>query len=62
LEFPTATPFHDEPAGITMNFRPWIIASVLALIFAYGPPLYQLSTEKNRAVPGFSPDSPVPEK
>lgn len=60
LEFPVAQALHDEPAGILMNFKPWIIFGVLAFGLAYTPPLLNINKGTFNKAPAYAPDSPLP--
>lgn len=61
LCFPTAEAYHDEQIPWALNFKPWVIAMILAIIVAYVPPLYQiLSGHQEKAIP-YRPWSPAPE-
>ena len=33
---------HDEPAGPLANFKPWVVAGVVAILISYVPPLIQV--------------------
>ncbi len=59
VSFPTSEPLHDENISWVKNIRPWLVAAVLALIVAYGPPLYEIYQAGITGSPAFGPDSPV---
>jgi cytochrome c oxidase subunit 1 len=61
VQFPTAEALHDEPAGVFANFKPWVALMILAILMAYVPTLYQISTgDQQKAVP-YRPWSPAPD-
>jgi len=39
---PESAAYHDENVGVVKNFRPWIIAAVVAILISYIPPLVQV--------------------
>jgi ABC-type amino acid transport system permease subunit len=59
LALPVAEAYHDENVGFTRDFTPWVVAAVILLLIAYGPPLYEIVTGPVQAVPGYAPSSPV---
>lgn len=60
IRFPTSETYHNEEITWVRNFKPWVIAMIVAVIIAYFPPLYQIATgHQNKALP-FSPASPRP--
>jgi len=61
LELPTSEAFHDEDVPAVQSLRPWIIAAVILLIVAYGPPFYELARGRYEGAPPYSPSSPVPQ-
>lgn len=62
LSLPTSEALHDEEIPAVQNFRPWVIAGIVAIVLSYGPPLYQIYQGQTPPVPGFKPESPVPSK
>jgi cytochrome c oxidase subunit I len=61
VRFPTSESYRDERLPWFENFRPWVALMILAILIAYVPTLYQISTgHQNKAVP-YLPWSPVPE-
>jgi cytochrome c oxidase subunit 1 len=59
FELPAAEPLHNENIGFVKNFRPWLIAAVIAVTLAYTPPIAQILKGNYREAPGYHPDSPV---
>jgi cytochrome c oxidase subunit 1 len=59
LSFPTAEAYHDEKMPWLQSFRPWLVVMLLAVIFAYVPPIYEIVTGTTKSVPAYVPDSPV---
>ena len=49
---PQAAAYHDEPAGAVRNFRPWVIAGIVAILISYVPPLVQALNGEYRVVTG----------
>jgi cytochrome c oxidase subunit 1 len=49
---PQAVALHDEPAPGVRNFRPWVIAGVVAILISYVPPLIQVLGGDYRVVTG----------
>jgi hypothetical protein len=39
---PESDAYHDEDVGAVRNFRPWIVAAVVAILISYIPPLVQV--------------------
>jgi cytochrome c oxidase subunit 1 len=39
---PEAAPYHDEDVAVVKNFRPWVVAAIIAILVAYVPPLVQV--------------------
>ena len=39
---PEAAPYHDEDVAVVRNFRPWVVAAIIAILVAYVPPLVQV--------------------
>jgi len=39
---PESEAYHDEDIGAVRNFRPWIVAAVVAILISYIPPLVQV--------------------
>jgi cytochrome c oxidase subunit 1 len=56
---PVSQAYHDEDVPAVKNFLPWIVAAVLALFLAYGPPIAQVVKAGYPGSPGYAPDSPV---
>lgn len=59
-EFITSEPLHDEPAGITANLKPWVIAGVVACLLAYVVPLWTVFKGTTQGAPAYQDNSPVP--
>ncbi|MDX1413625.1 MAG: b(o/a)3-type cytochrome-c oxidase subunit 1 [Candidatus Promineifilaceae bacterium] len=54
IEMPVAEPMNPEPVPAWLdNWKPWIAASVVLILIAYGPVLYYLFTNLNATSPGF---------
>src|SRR5262249_39022712 len=49
---PQAAAYHDEPALAVRNFRPWVIAGIVAILISYVPPLIQVLGGDYRVVSG----------
>lgn len=60
LTLPAAAAYHDQDVGFLHDFTPWVVAAVILLLIAYGPPLYEIVAGPIQAVPGYVPSSPVP--
>jgi cytochrome c oxidase subunit I len=60
FEIPLSEPYHDENVAVVKVLKPWIIGAVILVIFAYGPPIYQILRDNNPGGIGYTPDSPVP--
>lgn len=60
FELPDSVPYHDENIPAVQNFKPWLIAAVIAVVVAYTPPLVQIIQSNYQVVPGYEPDSPLP--
>jgi cytochrome c oxidase subunit 1 len=56
---PESEALHDEDVPAVRDFFPWIVAGVLAVVIAYGPPIYQVVKAGYAGSPGFTPDSPA---
>ena len=39
---PESEAYHNEDVGVVRNFRPWIVAAVIAILISYIPPLVQV--------------------
>jgi cytochrome c oxidase subunit I len=39
---PDSGAYHDEDVGAVRNFRPWVVAGVVAILISYVPPLVQV--------------------
>ncbi len=39
---PDSAAVHDEDAGVVKNFRPWVVAGIIAILISYIPPLVQV--------------------
>jgi cytochrome c oxidase subunit I len=39
---PDSAAVHDEDAGVVKNFRPWVLAGIIAILISYIPPLVQV--------------------
>ncbi len=59
FEVPQSEVFHDDDVPALRNFKPWIVAAVVAIVLAYTPPLYEIYKNNYQAVPGFEPHSPI---
>lgn len=59
FELPQSQPYHDEDVAAVKNFRPWILGSLIAIAFAYTPPLVQILNSHYQGAPGYHPDNPV---
>ncbi len=59
LKLPMSDVVHDEKVSWVENFTPWVVAAIVAVIIAYGPPIIQIMNDK---IPGskiFLPESPA---
>jgi len=39
---PESEPYHDEDVKAVRNFKPWVVAGIVAILISYGPPLVQV--------------------
>ncbi len=54
VEMPVAEPLHAEPIPAWLNnWQPWLIATVVLIVVAYGPMLIQLISQAQFTSPGF---------
>ena len=60
FELPNSEAFHDENISAVQNFKPWLVAAVIAVAVAYTPPLVQIFQGNFQGAPAYEPDSPVP--
>jgi cytochrome c oxidase subunit 1 len=60
FEVPQAECFHDDDVPALRNFKPWIVAAIVAIIAAYVPPLMEIRKNNFPLVPGFEPHNPTP--
>lgn len=58
FELPTSEAYHDEDVPAVKNFRPWIIAAIVAVVIAYTPPIVQIVQNNYPGAPGFNPGQP----
>ncbi len=58
---PSSENYHDEDIDFVKNLKPWIIAAVFAVIFAYAKPLYDVTVNDQGASERFLPNSPLAE-
>ncbi len=57
---PAVEAYHDEDIGFVKNFKPWIIAAIIAVLFSYAQPLYNIGiSQKISGSQPFDPASPV---
>jgi hypothetical protein len=49
---PAAAAYHDEDMGVVRNFKPWVIAGIVAILISYIPPLVQVLNGEYRVIPG----------
>ncbi|MGZ6126233.1 MAG: hypothetical protein ACXWLR_14800, partial [Myxococcales bacterium] len=49
---PEAAAYHDEDAGVVRNFRPWVVAGIVAILISYVPPLVQVLNGEYRVITG----------
>jgi cytochrome c oxidase subunit 1 len=61
VQFPTSEAYHDERLPKFENFKPWVVAMILAVLLAYIPPLYQITSGKQQKAIPYRPWSPAPE-
>ncbi len=61
LEFPLSEAYHDEPAKLFLNLKPWILIAVVMIVIAYTPVLYDVARGTFNNAPGYSPLSPAPD-
>jgi cytochrome c oxidase subunit 1 len=63
FSFPESDVYHDEDIHAVKNLRPWVYAAVVAVIVAYGAPLYDLSRKGwgEEGSKRFLPTSPLAE-
>lgn len=54
IEMPVAEPLHDLPVPQWLDtWRPWITATIVLILIAYGPVLYNLISNINLTSPGY---------
>lgn len=57
---PVVDSYHDEDINFVKNFKPWIIAAIIAVLFSYAQPLYNIGiSQKINGSKPFDPNSPV---
>jgi len=39
---PVSEPYHDEDIRVVRNFKPWVVAGIVAILISYVPPLVQV--------------------
>jgi cytochrome c oxidase subunit I len=49
---PEAAAYHDEDVPVVRNFRPWVVAGIIAILISYIPPLLQVLNGEYRVVTG----------
>ena len=49
---PEAAAYHDEEPGPVRNFRPWVVAGIIAILISYIPPLVQVLSGEYRVITG----------
>jgi cytochrome c oxidase subunit 1 len=59
IKLPMSEALHNENVSWVLNFKPWVIAAILAVIIAYAPPLLQIINDKNPGAKAFDPSSPA---
>ncbi len=59
FELPASEPYHDEDVSAVKNFKPWLVAAVIAVVVAYTPPITQILKGNYKAAPGYDPASPM---
>lgn len=60
FELPSSEAYHDENISAVQNFKPWLVAAVIAVLVAYAPPLIQIFQGNYQGAPAYGPDSPAP--
>lgn len=60
LEMIVSEPYHDEDVPFVRSFKPSLVASVVLLAIAFGPPLTQTLRSNFPGAPAYTPDSPLP--
>jgi cytochrome c oxidase subunit I len=59
LSLPTSDVYHNEEIAWVRSMKPWLVASAVALLFAYVPPFYGIYQAQITGAPAFGPDSPI---
>ncbi len=59
IKLPISEALHDENVSWVQNFKPWVIAAVVAVVIAYTPPLLQILNNKDPGAKPFDPSSPA---
>ncbi|MBN8554873.1 MAG: cbb3-type cytochrome c oxidase subunit I [Deltaproteobacteria bacterium] len=59
IELPTSESFHDEQIPFVQSFKPYILMMILALLFAYVPPLLEIPKNAPFTSSPFVTDSPI---
>ena len=49
---PEAAAYHDEDVAVVKNFRPWVVAGVVAILISYVPPLVQVLSGDYQVITG----------
>ena len=61
LDIPVSEAYHDEKRiELFDRFKPWLIAMVVIILFAYVPPLINANTNPGPNAPPFNTNNPVP--
>jgi cytochrome c oxidase subunit 1 len=54
VEMPVAKPYHAEATPVWLNnWQPWLVGTVVLVLVAYGPMLFQLISQAQFTSPGF---------
>ncbi len=59
LEFPLSEAYHNEPAGVFANFKPWIVAASVLIIATYIPVFYDVARTTAFGAPAYDPAIPM---
>ena len=59
FQLPVSETYHDEDIAAVRDFKPWVVAAVIAVVITYTPPIVQIMQGNYQGAPGYEPDSPI---